>query len=308
MNDWVDLEHRLWRELKEKNLLEKKFLVALSGGTDSLALLNAMHRVLKAKVEACFIHHGVGSNEAYRNEAQIFCENFCAERGIPLHCLRNTGAMLNSEAEMRDFRYDQLEKVRAGISADLIALGHHREDLLESRLLRLIRGTGPQGLVAMRELSEKLFRPFLKTSKKDFCAYLHEAGISAFEDPSNADLEPLRNWLRQSWLVDLEKRQPGGVQSLARSLELIADAPIQERDFQELFQQNEVSRIEFQILTKSEQKRLLAQWLLSLKVRNFSVAQLEEVQKRLDNSQKEFTFRVAGLHWSVNAQQIRVQE
>ncbi|MBC7371005.1 MAG: tRNA lysidine(34) synthetase TilS, partial [Bdellovibrionaceae bacterium] len=305
LNDWVDLEHRLWQELKDKNLHGKKFLVALSGGVDSLALLLSLQRVLKTNVEACFIHHGPGANVLYRDQAQKFCADLCARFSLPFHERKNSGEMLNSEADMRDFRHLRLEEVRVETGCDFIAFGHHREDLLESRLLRLIRGTGLQGLIAMTELDRTLFRPFLKISKKNLQEYLERAGESGFEDPSNADLEPLRNWLRQSWLVDLEKRQPGALQSLARSLELLVDAPKQEDHFKGFFIANELSRSKFLSLTKTQQKQLLAKWLLSLKVKDFTQAQLEEVTKRLDNSQKEFTFRVAGLTWSVNAQQIR---
>lgn len=308
MNDWLALEHHLWKELKEQNLLDQKILVGFSGGVDSLSLLWALHRVKKKGVEACYIHHGPGENEAYRDLAEIFCRRFCETHGIPFYSQKNEGAVLNSEAELRDFRHSSLLAIRRQTNADLLAFAHHREDLLETRLLRLIRGTGPQGLTAMRGLQAGQFRPFLKISKNILQDYLNFFSFEAFEDPSNGDLHPFRNWLRQSWLVDLENRQKGAVSSLGRSLEILAET-FGESSFPEgLFKENHLSRPHYLALSKTQQKQALAQYLLGRGQQNFSQAHLEEIQKRLDNSKKELMFRVSGIDWVINAQQIRVQK
>ncbi|WP_413287470.1 tRNA lysidine(34) synthetase TilS [Bdellovibrio sp. HCB337] len=308
LNDWTDLEHQLWKELKENELQDKKILVGFSGGVDSLALLWSLHRVKKAGVEACYVHHGVGDNQPYRDAAESFCKKFCEEKSIPFHSRKNTGPVLKSEADLRDFRHRSLEEVRLQTSSNLLALAHHREDLLETRLLRLIRGTGSQGIVAMRILQAPLFRPFLKTSKKDLQEYLEKFSLQAFEDPSNQDLNPFRNWLRQEWLVALEKRQEGSVNSLGRSLEILADS-LEEKGLPEgIFQDNFMSRPHYLALSKTQQKQALAQYMLRQGAQDFSQSHLEEIQKRLDISQKEFIFKVGGIDWEINAQQIRVQK
>lgn len=308
MNDWLDLEHLLWKELKEHEILEKKFLVGFSGGIDSLALLRALHRVKRTQVEACYIHHGPGGNERYRDNAAEFCRAFCETHNIPFHLQKHAGSELRSEAEMRDFRHSSLEKIREKTKSDFLTLAHHREDLLETRLLRLIRGTGGQGLMAMRVVQNELFRPFLKISKNDLQDYLKKLSLEAFEDPSNGDLHPMRNWLRQEWLVALENRQQGAVNALGRSLEILAES-LEEVVFSEgLFKEDFISRPHYLALSKSQQKQALASYLLSQKVQNFSQSHLEEVQKRLDISQKDLIFRVSGMDWVINAQQIRVQK
>lgn len=247
----------------------------------------------------------------YRDAAAEFCRAFCETHGIPFHLEKHHGEELFSEAELRGFRHSSLENVLKKTSSDLLALAHHREDLLETRLLRLIRGTGGQGLIAMRVLQGSLFRPLLKISKNDLQDYLNALSLEAFEDPSNADLHPLRNWLRQEWLVALEKRQKGAVNSLGRSLEIVAEEF--ERIFEEnsfpqgLFKENFISRPHYLALTKAQQKQALASYLLSQNVQDFSQSHLEEARKRLDISQKELIFRVCGMDWVINAQQIRVQ-
>jgi tRNA(Ile)-lysidine synthase len=308
LNDWRDLEHHLWQELNERDLLDKKILVGFSGGVDSLALLWGLVRTHKEKITGCFVHHGPGPNQPYRDRALEFCQNFCAERKIPFVSQINEKTELSSEAALREFRYEALRKTQKQTGSALLALGHHREDLLETRLLRLIRGTGPQGLPAMNELQEGLFRPFLKKSKKELLQYLESFGLSASEDPSNADLEPLRNWIRQDWLVALENRQEGAVHALARSLETLAESVTPQEDFSSYFENNALLRGPYLALSKTQQKRVLALLLLRQKVQNFTQSHLEEVQKRLDNPQKGFSFRVAGREWLINAQQIRVQD
>jgi tRNA(Ile)-lysidine synthase len=307
LNDWLDLEHHLWQELKEQDLVDKKILVGFSGGVDSLALLWALHRVKKTEVEACYVHHGAGENLSYRDLAENFCRKFCADHGISFYVQKNLKQNLNSEAELRDFRHSALEELRKQTSADFLALAHHREDLLETRLLRLIRGTGPQGLEAMRVLQGKLFRPLLRVSKKELQEYLTKFSYEAIEDPSNQDLNPLRNWLRQEWLVALENRQPGGVNSLGRSLEILAESLEESTLPKDLFQADFISRAHYLALSKPQQKQALAKFLLEMGTQNFSQSHLEEIQKRLDNPQKDLTFRVSGVEWVINAQQIRVQ-
>lgn len=308
MNDWLDLEHHLWRELQEQRLLPQKLLVGFSGGADSLALLWALHRVKKTGLAAAYIHHGPGGNTSYRDQAEQFCRDFCERHQIPFFVQKYEGASLSSEAELREFRHRSLEHLRKQTGSDLLALAHHREDLLETRILRLIRGTGPQGLVAMRVLQGTFFRPFLKISKKDLLVYLEKYALSALEDPSNQDLHPLRNWLRQDWLRALEERQEGALNSLGRSLEALAEMGAVEELPEGLVIDQGLSRSHFLAASSSQQKRALARLLLQEGVRNFSQAHLEEIQKRLDNSQKDFTFRVGGVEWVVNAQQIRVQK
>lgn len=308
MNGWVDLEHRLWQELKENSIQDKKILVGFSGGADSLSLLWSLKRVKKQNFEACFVHHGAGNNKEYRDQALVFCRDFCRTHGILFHERIHSGDELHSEAALRDFRYEALTDVQKEIGAEILALGHHREDLLETRLLRLIRGTGPQGLVAMTILQDGIFRPFLRISKSDLSLYLNHFKLCELTDPSNLDLEPFRNWIRNEWLAALELRQSGAVNALARSLEVLAESQLVARDFSGVIRGNCILRGAFLAESRIEQKRVLAGFLLKNNAKNFSQAHLEEILKRLDNSQKVFTFEVAGLVWLVNAQQIRVQE
>lgn len=307
-----DLDHEVWKLIRHHGLENKKILVAFSGGVDSLALLRVLKKIHDPlRLAAVYFHHGEDSNQHYRKEAEEFCRNFCRQEGIPFFALKS-GTLAKSEAQYRELRYEALKRLMIEQAFDLIATGHHQDDLLESRLMRLIRGTGGQGLQAMVAYNREIFRPFLEVSKETLRAYLVSEMILPFEDPSNTSLEPLRNWIREEWLPLLEKRSEGAVSSLARSLETIAQE-LELHSGNSLLSQNEayktqgLSRSLYLTLSPFEQRQLLAQYLYALGKRDFSQAQLEEVQKRLDNSQKMLTFKIAGCQWEINAQQIKVQ-
>ncbi|UOF02084.1 tRNA lysidine(34) synthetase TilS [Bdellovibrio reynosensis] len=307
-----DLDHQVWKLIKLHALQEKKILVALSGGVDSVALLRTLTKVHKKNLlGAAYFHHGEDSNKEYRDRAQIFCEKLCKKWGVPFFPLASA-KKLKSESQYREARYQAFKDLMQTEGFVVLATGHHREDLLETRLLRLIRGTGAQGLQAMHEYKAGIFRPLLEIAKSELKDYLRAEKVRSLEDPTNKDLDPLRNWVRLRWLPQLEKKQPGSSASLARSLETIA-LELEGSSQGDLLQQNEdykthgLLRGFYLSLNPTEQKRLLAQYLFALGKRDFSQSQLEEIQKRLDKSQKVITFQVGKCNWEVNAQQIKVQ-
>lgn len=307
-----DLDHSVWKLLKQQDLTQKKFLVAFSGGIDSLALLCILRKILPIdSLGACYFHHGEGSNQEYRDKAEKFCRETCEAWGISFYSLK-TSKKLKTEAQYREHRYEALRSLKSKQGYDLIATAHHRDDLLETRILRLIRGTGGQGLEAMNVCAGDLVRPLLEMSKSELSEYLKKEKLRGVNDPSNRDLDPLRNWLRGRWLKALERHQPGSLKSLSRSLQTIA-GELQQQAWGDLLSLNEsygesgIHRGFYLTLKAAEQRRLLAQYLFALGKRDFSQAQLEEIQKRLDKSQNVITFKVGGCQWEVNAQQIKVQ-
>lgn len=309
-----DLDHQVWKLIKQHGLQDKKILVAFSGGVDSTALLRVLSKIHKKEnLAACYFHHGEDSNQEYRKEAQVFCEKLCKKLEVTFFTLKSS-ELAKSEAQYRELRYEALRRLQKENGFSILATAHHRDDLLETRLMRLIRGTGAQGFQAMQVYKDQVFRPFLETSKKELKKYLREEKVRTYEDPTNTSLDPFRNWIREEWLKGLEKRQRGAVGSLARSLETIAQEVSESVEgFSDLLSHNEayktqgLSRAFYLTLSPFDQRRLLAQYLFSLGKKDFSQAQLEEIQKRLDKSQKVIMFKVSGSEWEINAQQIKVQ-
>ncbi len=126
--------------------------IALSGGRDSVVLLDALARVAPERghrVVALHVHHGLSPNaDAWRR----FCDELCAQRGVPLSACAvsvSRAAQTSLESEARRARYAALVRMAAAAGAQAVALAHHRDDQAETLLLQLLRGAGPHGLAAM---------------------------------------------------------------------------------------------------------------------------------------------------------------
>jgi tRNA(Ile)-lysidine synthase len=207
-----------------------RVLVALSGGPDSVALLDALHRLareLGLDVAAAHLDHGLRPDS---DRDRAFCAELCGELCVPLHTgkvdvrerARRTGEGLEGAA--REARYAFLRSVRESCGADAIAVAHTRDDQAETLLLRLLRGAGSDGLAGMRVRCGDVVRPLLEVGREDVHRHLRESGRRWLEDPSNADLGFARNRIRHELLPYLEARfNPRARAVLARTAELLAD-------------------------------------------------------------------------------------
>jgi tRNA(Ile)-lysidine synthase len=247
-----------------------------------------------------------------------------------LTCIHSK-SVLNSESQLRHFRRENLrlliqKKYR-------IVTGHHQDDLLETRLIRMIRGTGSQGLSAMSFFSKDFFRPLLYFSKKqlaDYAAVRASSNASSnessnesdeqkgdnhkrfrfVEDPSNREDITLRNWLRNQWLPALDHRVPGGSQNLAKSLERIVGIESHldlEKIMGKIWIGDKLNISQYRSCVDSLKNSILASILLQFGIKNFSQGQIEEIKTRLDKPQKIQTFLIAGLLWSVKSGVVKVQ-
>jgi tRNA(Ile)-lysidine synthase len=201
--------------------------VALSGGRDSMALLDALAECAGAagiELSAIHVHHGLSPHaDAWAQ----FCADECARRGVAfvaerVRVARRGGESL--EAAARDARYAAL----AEHDVDCIALAHHADDQAETLLLQLMRGAGPHGLAAMaRERHDRgpmHMRPLLAVSRAEIEAYVAARGLAFVDDESNADTRFKRNFLRHEIGPRLARAFPGYPATLARAARHQADA------------------------------------------------------------------------------------
>ncbi len=297
---WPALAHHVWKIIKANHLAERKIIVCVSGGSDSMALINILLKVQKPELLSLFhFHHGPGKNEKFRNQAFDFVAALAKEKMIPFLAERSK-VELKNETECRKARRESLAKFCK--KSDVIATGHHNLDLLETRLIRLLRGTGAQGLKAMSEWKSPWFRPFLNCQPQDLKDYLRSEGESWLEDPSNGDIDILRNWLRRQWLPQVEQIRPGSCSTLARSLQNLAESL--DASSLKVPQGKQLRRSYYLTCSQYEQRELLSRWFFAQGVRNFSRAQIEELQRQLDKSQNELILKIGPLMVNVNAQQI----
>ena len=200
-------------------------LCALSGGSDSMALLTVLREwasVRSLTVQAAHYNHRLRGAESQRDEA--FVRDWCRTLGIPLtvgsgdvaQAAAQTGRGLEETA--RAMRYAFLEQTARQIGAAAIATAHNADDNAETVLLHLVRGTGLDGLTGIPPRRGRIIRPLLAASRSSIETYLTHQGIPHVEDSSNQDPAFARNRLRRDVLPVLRALNPGFTDTLAANL------------------------------------------------------------------------------------------
>lgn len=209
--------------------LKTPLVVAYSGGVDSSVLLQAViafREQFGSPIHAVHVHHGLSDNA---DDWARHCELQCRLDDIEFHLYRvdvDTGARKSVEAEARKVRYNALLEVCKQIGGVLL-LGQHAEDQLETVLLQLKRGAGPQGLAGMGETQYRgetlIMRPMLALDKADIVASAEEEMLQWVEDESNQQNSFDRNFLRNEIIPHLLERWPQLTKTVGRSAELCAE-------------------------------------------------------------------------------------
>ena len=186
-------------------------LVAISGGSDSVALLFLLRDLAEngrfTIAGLAHLNHGLRAT-ADRDE------QFCRDLADRLHlriAVKNEdvrafarGRNLSVEDAARRIRYDFLEQAADAFGADRIAVGHTQDDQAETFLLKLIRGAGLTGLAAIRPRRGQIIRPLLDTPRGDLRKYLSDIGQQWIDDETNDDLANPRNRIRHRVLPELD--------------------------------------------------------------------------------------------------------
>jgi tRNA(Ile)-lysidine synthase len=185
-------------------------MVAVSGGPDSTALLVALHEAGHDIVAAHYDHAlREGSDVVARQVAQL-----CARLAVRLISERRAEPISKGslQAAARKLRYAFLDRARVQAGADVVALAHTADDLVEGSVLHLLRGCGLAGFRGMPARRGHYVRPFLNVWRKEVRAYLEQRGLAAHEDPANLDPRFARVRVRHLILPALERDRPGIVE------------------------------------------------------------------------------------------------
>jgi tRNA(Ile)-lysidine synthase len=228
------------RKLQQSPKLGKRIAVALSGGLDSVVLLDTVCKASSTnkpppEIWAFHIHHGL---QKPADDWFVFCEKLAQKYKIHfdfrlLH-LGTNGAQGNIEARARTARYEALEQLCEEHDVQDLLLAHHQNDQAETVLLQLLRGAGAAGLAGMSELRELksgdspifLWRPLIHQSKAELEVYAKTHKLKWIEDPSNQNTQYRRNAIRKFIIPKLEKIQPDALANLARSAKALADSQL----------------------------------------------------------------------------------
>jgi len=215
--------------IKRYKLLDSNelYIVALSGGADSVALLLLLHEA-GYKVHAAHCNFHLRGEESDRDEA--FCVALCERLGVELHRVHfdtKTYAEVHKmgiEEAARELRYGYFEQLRKDVGAAGIGVAHHRDDSVETVLMNLLRGSGLRGLTGIKPKNGYVLRPLLCVSRAEIEAYLAEKGEGYITDSTNLVPDVLRNKIRLQVLPLLRELNPAAAENIQRTAEHLAEA------------------------------------------------------------------------------------
>jgi tRNA(Ile)-lysidine synthase len=183
-------------------------LVAVSGGPDSVALLDLLARSRDAhgsELIVAHVDHGIHP-DSRRVAEQV--RELANAYGLQFEGGRLRLGSAAGETAARQERYAWLDATRMRVGAQYIVTAHHADDQVETVLMRVLEGSGPAGLAAMAPVNGCLVRPLLAFRRSQLLLYLEDAGLEAWLDPANADSRHLRSWIRSELLPLVRTRLP----------------------------------------------------------------------------------------------------
>lgn len=289
---------------------ELKLAVALSGGCDSVVLLDILHRFaphFPFYLSAVHVHHGLSPNA---DEWAKFCEQLCTPYKIPFTLCRiqlPTKPTEGWEAAARRARYQCLTEAKA----DVVALAHHLDDQAETVLLQLLRGAGVKGLAAMpvwRAGRPSYIRPLLGWSRQSILAYAKARDLIWIEDESNRDHRFKRNFIRLEILPLISRVFPSPTTNLARSANHLAEAQLLLADLAELdagapLNARKLSRQLLSTLPYRRAKNVLRQWFTENGLSPPNAGQLDAMLKQFLTARHDAQITLEHDGWSIGVQQ-----
>lgn len=215
------LRDRVLQTIRTQRLWEpgQRVAVAVSGGLDSVVLLDVLSTLQRAhggRLSVVSVDHGTRPDSG---EDVAFVSDLAASLQLPFEAAEADLGPGASEATCRRARFE----VFAALATDRVALAHHRDDQSETVVIRWVRGSGTNGLGAMRFRRDRYVRPLLQEPKRALLDYARARGLSWREDVSNLDPKFLRNRIRHEVLPLLEDLRPGTAAVLARTARQAAE-------------------------------------------------------------------------------------
>ena len=201
------------------------YIVALSGGADSVALLLLLKNA-GFNVHAAHCNFRLRGAESDRDE--VFCVELCHRLGVELHRVhfdtREYAELHKVSIEMsaRELRYKWFEQLREDIGAAGICVAHHRDDSVETVILNMVRGTGVHGLVGIRPRNGYILRPLLCVSRDEIEGFLTSCGQKYITDSTNLEDEATRNKVRHHIIPELQQLNGKALENIQRMTERMA--------------------------------------------------------------------------------------
>lgn len=252
---------------------EGKYLVAVSGGVDSVVLLDILRQQKNLHLVVAHFDHGMRPDS---DEDRKFVQELARNYSLPFEYAVGELGSDASEAYARDARYKYLRNVQKKHRAKAIIVAHHQDDLLETIILNLLRGTGRKGVTSLGDTGD-IARPLLGYTKQEILDYAKKHNLKWREDSTNQDQRYQRNWVRHSIIAKLK---PKDRQKL---LTLHGDFAKRNSEIDSLLA--EYTTLEVGKLSKQDvimaphdvAKELIASWLRINELRDFDQKTIERI-------------------------------
>ncbi|MFL2510705.1 MAG: tRNA lysidine(34) synthetase TilS [Candidatus Neomarinimicrobiota bacterium] len=180
------------------------FLLALSGGVDSMVMLDCFKKMSNQyEFSVCHVNHN------YQENALLMEKLVSDSCGSNIKCIikqiSSSNITSNIESKFRDLRYKALEEARKEINADYIITAHHADDQAETILMKILNSSGFSGLEGIRKKNNNVLRPMIDISKEEIAEYANKQSVDYLDDFSNNDMSFTRNFLRSKVFPNLRK-------------------------------------------------------------------------------------------------------
>ncbi|MEY2544239.1 MAG: tRNA(Ile)-lysidine synthase, partial [Verrucomicrobiota bacterium] len=274
-----------------------RYLIGVSGGRDSIALLHWLHECGYRKLIVCHLNHQLRgrSSDADARFVEKLAANYDVDLEMGSADVRALAAKqkISIEAAAREARYKFFAHVAKQKRSRTIFLGHHADDLVETFLINLFRGSGATGLGAIREVSKRrveevdltIVRPLLGVWRSEIDDYVRKHRLKFREDASNKNLAPLRNRIRRRIIPFLEKDLGRNIrQSIWRAATIATEEENWIEDQLPSATDVDLSVAKLRDLPIALQRREILKWLRTRKITNVGFDVVESVRSLLNHN------------------------
>ncbi|HEX8227524.1 MAG TPA: tRNA lysidine(34) synthetase TilS [Candidatus Saccharimonadales bacterium] len=252
-----------------------RYIIAVSGGVDSMVLLDLLRLQPGMSLTVAHFNHGIREDSA---EDRKLVQRIAGLYGLPFRYAEGRLGPGASEAAAREARYAFLHEIRKSVGADAVVTAHHQDDVVETAILNIIRGSGRKGLTSLRS-TEFVRRPLLHAMKSQILEYAEHHDLEWREDSTNADDTYVRNHIRHTIVPRLGADGRQGLVNILDSaritndeIDITVDAMLHD-----ITADGRLNRQSFILLEHAVAREVLAQWLRSQGFRELDRRLLERI-------------------------------
>ena len=187
----------------EVQITPGKYIIAVSGGVDSVVLLDILAKQHNNELIVAHFDHGIRSDS---EQDRKFVEDLAKKYNLEFEFTEGNLGAKASEELARNARYSYLQAVKKKHNAQAIITAHHQDDVLETVIINMLRGTGRKGISSLQSSSE-IIRPLVSIPKTKILEYAKISNLKWREDSTNSDDGYLRNWVRHNIIPKLTVSQ-----------------------------------------------------------------------------------------------------